>query len=94
VTEDVQHAREDLSREWVPLTPEEVGETPYLLIGTVDDMVATLQARRDRWGISYVVVFERDTAAFARSWPGSPAAYQPSAADDPLSLVPGSPVSD
>ncbi|HEV2106822.1 MAG TPA: TIGR03621 family F420-dependent LLM class oxidoreductase [Thermomicrobiales bacterium] len=65
VTEDVRQAREDLSREWVPLTPEEVGETPYLLIGTVDEIVATLQARRDHWGISYVVVFGEHLDAFA-----------------------------
>jgi probable F420-dependent oxidoreductase len=65
VTEDARQAREDLSREWVPLTPEEVGETPYLLIGTVDEIVATLQARRDRWGISYVVVFGEHMDAFA-----------------------------
>jgi hypothetical protein len=56
---------EDLSRQWVPLSPEEVGETPYLLIGTVDEIVAILQSRRDRWGISYVVVFEWDMEAFS-----------------------------
>jgi hypothetical protein len=42
-----------------------VGETPYLLIGTVDEIVAILQSRRDRWGISYVVVFEWDMEAFS-----------------------------
>jgi probable F420-dependent oxidoreductase len=65
VTEDVRRAREELSRQWAPLSREEVGETPYLLIGTVDDIVATLRARRDRWGISYVVVFEWDMETFA-----------------------------
>jgi probable F420-dependent oxidoreductase len=65
VTEDVRRASEELSRQWAPLNPEEVGETPYLLIGTVDDIVATLRARRDRWSMSYVVVFEWDMEAFA-----------------------------
>ena len=65
VTEDTRQASEELSLEWSPLSPEEVGETPYLLIGTVDEIVATLHARRDRWGISYVVVFDWDMEAFS-----------------------------
>jgi hypothetical protein len=65
LTEEARRASEELSLEWSPLSPEEVGETPYLLIGTVDDIVATLRARRDRWGISYVVVFEWDMEAFS-----------------------------
>ena len=65
LTEEVRQASEDLSRQWAPLSPEDVRETPYLLIGTVDGIVATLQSRRDRWGISYVVVFEWDMEAFA-----------------------------
>ena len=29
-----------------------------LLIGTVDQMVEDLRARRERWGISYYTIFE------------------------------------
>jgi hypothetical protein len=29
-----------------------------VLIGTVDAMVETLHARRERWGLSYFVTFE------------------------------------
>jgi hypothetical protein len=29
-----------------------------VLIGTLDEMVEALRARRDRWGISYFVTFE------------------------------------
>ena len=65
VTGDPRQASEDLSRQWVPLSPEEVCETPYLLVGTLDEIGATLRARRDRWGISYVVVFERDMETFS-----------------------------
>jgi hypothetical protein len=65
LTEDTRQASEDLSRQWAPLSPEDVRETPYLLIGTIDGIVATLQSRRDRWGISYVVVFEWDMEAFS-----------------------------
>jgi probable F420-dependent oxidoreductase len=36
--------------------PREVLEMPHFLIGTTDQMIEDLQARRDRYGISYVVV--------------------------------------
>ena len=38
-------------------------ETPYLLMGTVDEMVDHLLGCRDRWGISYFSV--RDLENFA-----------------------------
>jgi hypothetical protein len=36
-----------------------------VLIGTVDQMVEDLQARRERWGISYYVISEPYLDAFA-----------------------------
>ena len=36
--------------------PEVVAESPALLAGTVGEIIETLQARRERWGFSYVVV--------------------------------------
>lgn len=65
VTDDTRQASEDLSREWTPLTPAAILDTPSLLIGTIDAIVALLQERRERLGISYLVVFERDMDAFA-----------------------------
>ena len=38
---------------------------PHALIGTVDEICATLQARRDEFGISYVTVSNRAMDAFA-----------------------------
>ena len=38
------------------ITPEEMLEVPHALMGTVDEMAADLEVRRDRWGFSYVVV--------------------------------------
>ena len=35
---------------------EHVAETPALIVGSVDEIVETLQERRDRWGFNYVVV--------------------------------------
>jgi hypothetical protein len=33
-------------------------ETPAVLVGTLDEICQDLQARRDRWQMSYVVVPE------------------------------------
>ena len=65
VTDDARGASEELSREWTPLTPAQILDTPSLLIGTVDAIVERVRERRERLGISYVVVFERDMEAFA-----------------------------
>lgn len=38
------------------LSLEDAAQTPYLLVGTVDEIVEQLHRYRDRWGISYFVV--------------------------------------
>ncbi|MEJ5253734.1 MAG: TIGR03621 family F420-dependent LLM class oxidoreductase [Acidimicrobiales bacterium] len=38
------------------ISPEEAREVPHALIGTVEEMCELLQARRERWGFSYIVV--------------------------------------
>jgi probable F420-dependent oxidoreductase len=43
------------------LTPEELGEFPHALIGTTDQVVEDLVARRERWDVSYVVAQGADT---------------------------------
>jgi probable F420-dependent oxidoreductase len=58
VTDNRRRAAEDLARRWPQLSPAEILESPYVLIGTVDQQVENLQARRERWGISYWVIFE------------------------------------
>jgi hypothetical protein len=40
-------------------------ESPFLLLGPLEHLVETLQARRERWGLNYVVIFERALADFA-----------------------------
>jgi probable F420-dependent oxidoreductase len=40
-------------------------ETAYVALGTIDEICETLQQRRERYGISYLTVFERDMEAFA-----------------------------
>ncbi len=65
VTDDRRKAAEDLTRRWTQLSVEEILQSPYALVGTVDQLVEDLQARRTRWGISYFVTHEPYVDAFA-----------------------------
>jgi probable F420-dependent oxidoreductase len=65
VTEDRRAAAGELTSRWTELTPEEILESPYVLIGTVGRMVEDLQARRTRWGFSYYSISEPYLDAFA-----------------------------
>ncbi len=47
------------------LTVDEALETPYLLIGTADEIAAQLRGGRERWGFSFVTVHEPYMRAFA-----------------------------
>ena len=58
VTDSRRQAAEELAKRWTGLTAGEILESPYVLIGTVDEMVADIEARRQRWDISYYVVQE------------------------------------
>ena len=65
VTNDRRKAAEELAGRWMQLSPEEVLQSPYVLIGTVDEIIEDIQARRERWGISYYAIFEPYVDAFA-----------------------------
>lgn len=57
VTDDRQAAAEELAIAWE--TPAAtLLDSPYLLCGTLDEIVSTLQQRRDQLGISYISVFD------------------------------------
>src|SRR5499433_233613 len=58
VTDHRREAAAELASQWKQLSVEDVLEAPYVLIGTVDEMVEALHARRERWGLSYFVTFE------------------------------------
>jgi probable F420-dependent oxidoreductase len=58
VTDNRRGAAEELTSRWTQLTPDEILQSPYVLVGSVDQMVEDIQARRQRWGISYYVVHE------------------------------------
>jgi hypothetical protein len=66
VTDDRRKAAEELATgRWARLTPDEILASPYALVGTADQMVDDLRARRERWGISYVMTHEPFTDALA-----------------------------
>jgi probable F420-dependent oxidoreductase len=65
VTDDRRQAAQGLASRWTQLSPEEILQSPYALIGTVDQLVEDLQVRRARWGISSYVIFEPYMEAFA-----------------------------
>jgi probable F420-dependent oxidoreductase len=49
----------------VGVPPDVVLDTPYVVIGTAEEIEAQLQERRARFGISYWVLFDRDMEIFA-----------------------------
>ena len=65
VSDDRRGAVEALNRVWPRLSAADILENPYLLVGTVDQIVEDLCARRARWGISYYVVHEPYMDVFA-----------------------------
>jgi probable F420-dependent oxidoreductase len=65
VTGHRQQAAEDLTKRWPQLTAEDILQSPHVLLGTTDQLVEDLIAYRERWGISYFIVFEPYLDAFA-----------------------------
>jgi probable F420-dependent oxidoreductase len=66
VTLDDRHrAAEELARNWNRPDAREILESPHVLIGPIERIVDDLLARRERWGISYITIFETDLHAFA-----------------------------
>jgi len=55
----------DATDERSVLTVDEALETPYLLLGTADEIAAQLVRGRERWGFSYITVHEPYMRAFA-----------------------------
>jgi probable F420-dependent oxidoreductase len=65
VTDDRRKEAAALTGPISQLTQDEILASPYVLIGTVDQIVADLEARRERWGISYVMTHEAFMDALA-----------------------------
>ena len=65
VTDDRRSAAEEVTRRATQLTADDILQSPYLLIGTVDQIVEDLRTRRERWGFSSYVIREAYIDAFA-----------------------------
>ena len=55
LTDDRHEAARRVAEHVPGLTVDDALEAPFLLLGTVDEIVAQVLAARDRWGISYFV---------------------------------------
>lgn len=64
VTENVDEAV-DATAQTLSVTPDMVRESPFALIGPASLLVERLLQRRERWGLSYVIVGTDDIDAFA-----------------------------
>lgn len=56
VTGDRRGVAEAIGSQFGGLTAEQVLEIPHFLIGTHEQIAEDLHARRERWGISYIVI--------------------------------------
>jgi probable F420-dependent oxidoreductase len=64
ITDDQQAAVDRLAAQ-LQLPPESIGQSTSFLVGSVDSVVDLLQERRERLGISYVMVHDRVMDTFA-----------------------------
>jgi len=64
VTDRRAQAIEQLSAD-LGISAEQVRRTPQVLVGSVDQMVEDLRARRERYGFSYIAVDQADLDRFA-----------------------------
>jgi probable F420-dependent oxidoreductase len=70
VTDDRRGAAETLARRWPELGADDILESPFALLGTVDEIVAQLVARRARWGSRTTSSSNRSSTPSPSSWPG------------------------
>jgi probable F420-dependent oxidoreductase len=64
ITDDREAAAAEMS-EQLPLSVEQILDAPAILIGSTDQIIATLQERRERFGVSNIVVMEPVMEEFA-----------------------------
>jgi hypothetical protein len=60
ITDDREAALATVCDRVEGLTMDDASTTPYLLIGSVDEIVLHMMTCNERWGISYFVVRELD----------------------------------
>ena len=66
VTGDRPTAAADLAEQYqATITAEEILETPFLFVGTIEEMAEQIIRNRDRYGFTYYTVHEPYLEAFA-----------------------------
>jgi probable F420-dependent oxidoreductase len=65
ITDDPRGAAAPLAKEY-GMDVDQLLEAPLVLIGSADQITQTLQQRRERFGISYITVFEKDLENLAK----------------------------
>jgi probable F420-dependent oxidoreductase len=64
ITNNALEAAETLAKEWEfdpnEMSVDDLLTSPYFLFGSQDEIVETLQVRRERYGISYFTIFGED----------------------------------
>lgn len=65
VTDDRAAALEKLSREFFDIPADTLGQVPYLLVGTLDEIAEQVRAHRERYGITYFTVLDNAMTDFA-----------------------------
>jgi len=67
LTDDRRAAARDLvDRQMPEFSVDEMLQTPFVLIGTVNEIVAQLRERRERYGFSFITVRAPDMTAFGQ----------------------------
>ena len=64
ITDDRDEAIKRLA-DLMSVTPDQIAHTPICLIGTIEEIIDTLEERRERFGFNYVVVHEGEMEAFS-----------------------------
>jgi probable F420-dependent oxidoreductase len=64
ITDDREAAAADMAAQ-LPLTVDQILDAPAILIGSTDQIIDTLQERRERFGVSNIVIVESVMEAFA-----------------------------
>jgi alkanesulfonate monooxygenase SsuD/methylene tetrahydromethanopterin reductase-like flavin-dependent oxidoreductase (luciferase family) len=66
LTDDRRAAAEQVQALVPTLRVDDILSSPYSLIGTPRQITDQLRERRDRLGVSYITVFEKDADAMAK----------------------------
>jgi dTDP-glucose pyrophosphorylase len=64
ITDEPQPAMEGIAS-MMGVESSMVANTPFALVGPPSKLIEDLQARRERWGFSYIIVGADDVEAFA-----------------------------